>query len=96
MNTAPILDADIPWNYVGKGGTRNMPTAAFFEGGINLSALLPDEPCITTMVAETRSSFEVNAVLKDLVAADFELCGADIDIATDAVNDVGDSAHVHR
>ncbi len=90
VNTAPILDANIPWNYVGKGGTRDMPTASFFEGGINLSALLPDEPCIATMVAETRSSFEVNAVLKDLVAADFELCSADIDIGEDAVNDVGD------
>ncbi len=42
------------------------------------------------MVAETRSSFEVNAVLKDFVAADFELCNADIDIGQDAVNDVGD------
>jgi len=90
VNTSPILDADIPWSYVGKGGTRNMPTASFFEGGINLSALLPDEPCIATMVAETRSSFEVNAVLKDFVAADFELCAADIDIGEDAVNDVGD------
>jgi hypothetical protein len=91
VNTSPILDADIPWNYVGKGGTRNMPTAAFFEGGINLSALLPDEPCITNMVAETRSSFEVNAVLKDFAHADFQLCGADISIAPDDVNDVGDT-----
>jgi hypothetical protein len=90
VNTAPILDANIPWNYVGKGGTRNMPTAAFFEGGINLSALLPDEPCITNMVAETRSSFEVNAVLKDLVHANFELCDATIDIGEDDVNDVGE------
>lgn len=90
VNTAPILDATIPWNYVGKGGTRDMPTAAFFEGGINLSALLPDEPCITNMVAETRSSFEVNAVLKDLVHANFELCDATIDIGEDAVNDVGE------
>jgi hypothetical protein len=91
VNTSPILDATIPWNYVGKGGTRDMPTAAFFEGGINLSALLPDEPCITNMVAETRSSFEVNAVLKDFVHANFELCDANISIAPDDVNDVGDS-----
>jgi Prealbumin-like fold domain len=90
VNTAPILDADIPWNYVGKSGTRNMPTASFFEGGINLSALLPEEPCITNMVAETRSSFEVNAVLKDFVHSNFELCGANISIAADDVNDVGD------
>jgi hypothetical protein len=91
VNTSPILDATIPWNYVGKGGTRNMPTAAFFEGGINLSALLPEEPCITNMVAETRSSFEVNAVLKDFAHSNFELCDADISIAPDDVNDVGDS-----
>jgi hypothetical protein len=91
VNEAPILDADIPWNYVGKGGTRNMPTAAFFEGGINLSALLPDEPCITNFVAETRASFEVNAVLKDFVHSGFELCDADISIAEDDVNDVGDT-----
>lgn len=90
VNTSPILDANIPWNYIGKGGSRDMPTASFFEGGINLSALLPDEPCITSMVAETRASFEVNAVLKDLVAANFSLCDADISIAPDDVNDVGD------
>ena len=91
VNTAPIPDAEIPWDYVPKvGPPNNMPTAAFFEGGINLSALLPEEPCIATMVAETRSSFEVNAVLKDLVAANFELCNAEIDIGEDAVNDVGD------
>jgi Prealbumin-like fold domain len=90
VNTAPLLDADIPWDYVGKGGVRNMPTAAFFEGGINLSALLPDEPCITNMVAETRSSFEVNAVLKDLVHANFQLCNANISIGPSAVNEVGD------
>jgi hypothetical protein len=91
VNTSPILDADIPWNYVGKGGTRNMPTAAFFEGGINLDAFFGEAPCFTNVVAETRSSFEVNAVLKDLVHSQFPLCEANISIAPDAVNDVGDS-----
>lgn len=91
VNTAPILDADIPWNYVGKGGTRNMPAAAFFEGGINLDAFFGEAPCFTNVVAETRSSFEVNAVLKDLVHSQFELCDANISIAPDDVNDVGDS-----
>jgi hypothetical protein len=94
VNTANILNADIPWPYTGKGGqgftVNDMETGAFFEGGINLSALLPDEPCVTNFVAETRSSFEVNAVLKDLVHSNFELCAADISIAPDDVNDVGD------
>lgn len=91
VNTSPILDADIPWDYVGKGGTRDMPTAAFFEGGINLDAFFGDAPCFTNVVAETRSSFEVNAVLKDLVHSQFELCDANIAIAADDVNDVGDT-----
>lgn len=91
VNTAPLLDADIPWNYVGKGGTRNIPTGAFFEGGINLDAFFGEAPCFTNVVAETRSSFEVNAVLKDLAHSQFELCDANISIAPDDVNDVGDS-----
>jgi hypothetical protein len=91
VNTAPILDADIPWDYVGKAGTRNMPAAAFFEGGINLDAFFGEAPCFSNVVAETRSSFEVNAVLKDLVHSVFELCEADISIAEDDVNDVGDT-----
>ncbi|HET6950642.1 MAG TPA: prealbumin-like fold domain-containing protein [Acidimicrobiales bacterium] len=91
VNTSPIPDADIPWDYVGKGGTRNMPTGSFFEGGINLDAFFEETPCFSNVVAETRSSFEVNAVLKDLVHSQFELCDANISIAPDDVNDVGDS-----
>ena len=91
VNTVALPDADIPWNYVGKGGTRNMPAASFFEGGINLDAFFGQAPCFTNVVAETRSSFEVNAVLKDLAHSRFDLCGGDISIAPDAVNDVGDS-----
>jgi hypothetical protein len=47
------------------------------------------------MVAETRSSFEVNAVLKDLVHSQFALCNANISIGPDGVNDVGDQ-HTFR
>ncbi len=90
VNTAPLPDADIPWNYVGKGGTRNIPTAAFFEGGINLDAFFGEAPCFTNVVAETRSSFEVNAVLKDLAHSQFPLCDADISIGPSAVNEVGE------
>jgi len=86
VNTAPLLDADIPWNYVAKGGSRNIPTAAFFEGGINLDAFFGEAPCFSNVVAETRSSFEVNAVLKDLVHSRFQLCGANIEITPDDVN----------
>ncbi len=95
VNTANILNADIPWPYTGKGGqgftVNDMETGAFFEGGINLSAFFGEAPCIANFVAETRSSFEVNAVLKDLVHSNFDLCEADISIGEDDVNDVGDT-----
>jgi hypothetical protein len=94
VNTANILNDAIPWPYTGKGGqgftVNDMETGAFFEGGINLDAFFGEAPCVTNFVAETRSSFEVNAVLKDLVHANFALCDADISIAPDDVNDVGD------
>jgi hypothetical protein len=75
VNTSSIPDANIPWNYVGKGGTRNMAPGVFFEGGINLTELLPEDVCISNFLAETRSSFEVNATLKDFVHSSFNLCG---------------------
>jgi hypothetical protein len=95
VNTAKILDADIPWPYEAKKEkgkvVKDIPIGAFFEGGINLNGLFGgDAPCFSDIVLETRSSFETNAVLKDLVASKFELCGADVAIAPDGVNRVGD------
>jgi hypothetical protein len=75
VNTAPILDATIPWNYVDRDGNRDIPTAAFFEGGIDLTDLVPGAGCVSNFLAETRSSFEVNAILKDFVHSSFNLCG---------------------
>lgn len=93
-NHAAIPDAQIPWDYQGKKVKgvvqRDIPVAAFFEGGINLDALFGEAPCFSDIVIETRSSFETNAVLKDFVASSFELCGAEVSIAPDAVNEVGD------
>ena len=94
VNTANILNAQIPWPYTGKGGqgftTSDMETGAFFEGGINLDAFFGEAPCFTNFLAETRSSFEVNSVLKDFVHSEFELCDATIEITPDGVNDVGE------
>jgi hypothetical protein len=78
VNTAPILDAAVPWNYVAKNGSRDIPTAGFFEGGIDLTDFVPGAGCVANFVAETRSSFEVNAVLKDFVHSSFSLCGASL------------------
>ena len=85
----------VPWDYQPKGpGTTNgtYPTSAFIEGGVNLSALTSGAaPCISNFLAETRSSPSIDAVLIDFAQGDFQLCGADISIAPDDVNDVGQS-----
>lgn len=99
VNIEPVPDAETGWVYESKKDRgqvqRDIPPAAFFEGGINLTELFggssEDTPCFSSFVAETRSSFEVSAVLKDLVAGEFDLCSADISITPDGVNDVGDA-----
>ncbi|MGH3360881.1 MAG: prealbumin-like fold domain-containing protein [Nocardioides sp.] len=83
-----------PWPYQSKSGaSRDYPTAAFFEGGINLTELLGEgtaTPCFSSFVAETRSSTSVDAVLKDLVADQFDLCTVDATIGPDDTNGIGE------
>lgn len=68
-------DADAPWPYTPKDGTAGIfPTASFFEGGINITALAPETKCISSYLAETRTSHEPSARLKDFALGDFELC----------------------
>jgi hypothetical protein len=67
----PASYASCPWAY--PGGT--VPTNAFFEGGINLSAFpaLADA-CFSSFLIETRSSSVVDAVLKDFIIGQFDTC----------------------
>ena len=89
------LDAESPWPYepkpnVGVPGT--FPPGAFFEGGVNLDAILDDGfGCFSSFLAETRSSQEVRAQLKDFALGQFEICSASIQIAETATNEVGDA-----
>lgn len=84
-NTAPI-NVYWPFDYKNtpfcdaSGGTCSVPALAFFEGGVDLTDLFPNgTPCITSFLAETRSSSSVTADLKDFVAHSFQLCGIGID-----------------
>lgn len=74
-NTSPVA---APWPYTPKSGPAGTyPVASFFEGGINVKALLPAGtplPCFSTFIVETRSSTSVTAQLKDFVRGDFTLC----------------------
>jgi hypothetical protein len=72
-----------PWEYVGKATTANniILSGGFVEGGINLTEL-GLEGCFSSFMAETRSSPELGAQLKDFILGTFEACNATI--TTDA------------
>lgn len=64
------------WAYTPKFGTDGQyPVASFFEGGINVTALLGATPCLSSFIVETRSSTSNTAQLKDFMAGSFVLCG---------------------
>ena len=64
-----------PWAFVNKDGDTDFGAGQFFEGGINLSELFGgDAPCFSTFLAETRSSQEVEAQLKDFALGSLDTC----------------------
>jgi hypothetical protein len=68
------------WAYTPKSGTAGtFPVSTFFEGGINVSALFPNSNlCLSSFIAETRSSTSETAQLKDLASGSFVLCGLNV------------------
>jgi hypothetical protein len=64
-----------PWTYIPKGATvdSNFPHESFYEGAIDVTALI-GEVCFSTFMAETRSSHSETAELKDYAIGDFNLC----------------------
>ncbi len=84
-------DASSPWPYTPKFGTAGtFPQGSFFEGGINISRLVPDAGCFTGFLAETRSSTPFDSRLKDFAFGDFSLCSIDVDKDGDTLSKVGD------
>lgn len=64
-----------PWNYVPKAGSSGVfPQGSFYEGGINITRLVPGVRCLKSFMAETRSSQSVTAQLKDLALGPFDTC----------------------
>ena len=94
--TVNDADAPSPWPYTPKDqqGTEDVfGIGAFFEAGVNLSAYFDQIGCFTSFLAETRSSQEVGADLKDLVFANFESCDIDVVKTGDERSKVGDPAN---
>jgi hypothetical protein len=78
VNQSPT---NAPWPYTPKGNESPPGTfqqSAFFEGGINITRLVPDATCFANFLAETRSSTPFDARLKDFVHGTFESCEASI------------------
>lgn len=74
-----------PWAYVPKstagipGNAANtFPTESFFEGGIDITALV-GEVCFSSFMAETRSSHSETAELKDFALDNFDLCSVNVE-----------------
>jgi uncharacterized repeat protein (TIGR01451 family) len=64
-----------PWAFLNKDGESNFGTGQFFEGGINLDQVFGgDAPCFSTFLAETRSSQETDAQLKDFALGSLNTC----------------------
>ena len=75
--TVNQVDETSPWPFTPKFGTSGIfPAGSFFEGGINISRLVPDAGCFTGFLAETRSSTPFDSRLKDFAFGDFNLCGS--------------------
>ena len=86
-----------PWPFTPKDTTfcpttGEFPTGSFVEGGINVSVLFPDV-CISTFIAESRSSSEINAMLKDFAMGPFELYNAKIEISPPTSTNAVDTNH---
>lgn len=93
FNNGAAIDGG-PWDNFDRGNAviEDLPQNAFTEIGVNVTALLGDTPCISTVMAKTRSSASFTAELKDFAGpASFPICGAQIGIAADDVNAVGQS-----
>ncbi|HWS77984.1 MAG TPA: hypothetical protein VN205_06365 [Thermomonas sp.] len=64
------------WPFVPKFGTSGrFPAESFFEGGIDLTALIGNV-CLHSFMANTRTSHSETADLKDLALGDFNTCGS--------------------
>jgi len=54
------------------------PTVSFFEGAMDITALLGATPCFTTFMAKTRSSPSITATLEDYVVHTINVCAVAI------------------
>lgn len=81
-----------PWPYQNKDGGTAYQAGSLFEGGIDLNALGLELGCFSSFLAETRSSHELSAQLKDFALGRFEVCALDVRKDGDILSKVSDPA----
>ena len=70
----------VPWTYTPKfGAAQTFPPGSMYEGGVDLTQLGIGNICISSFLAETRSSPSVDATLKDFVLGAFPECVASVE-----------------
>jgi hypothetical protein len=96
--TVNQADTPAPWPYTPKFGKAQIfPQGSFYEGGLDITKVLPGTTCFSTFMAETRSSTPFDAVLKDFAGpAAFNTCGIKVTKNCDvAFNTGGNNLNVH-
>lgn len=92
FNNAAGIDGG-PWlNYNSQNQViTTLEANAFTEFGVNVTDVIEGDPCVTTVMAKTRSSTSFTSELKDFAGpVPFEICGANIGIEQSATNEVDD------
>jgi uncharacterized repeat protein (TIGR01451 family) len=87
-----LAGEDPPWPYTNKDGQTTYQAGALFEGGIDLTALNLELGCFSSFLAETRSSHELSAQLKDFALGKFEVCALEVKKEGDTLSKVSDPA----
>jgi uncharacterized repeat protein (TIGR01451 family) len=92
VNTAAVPASDVPWASTDKNGSHGFDTNAFFEGGIDLTSLGLGSGCLSSFLAESRSSGPgLSSQLKDYALGNFQFCFVEAEGGQD-VSKVGDAA----
>ncbi len=83
-----------PWAYTPKAGsTGTFPVGSFFEGGVDLSTVVPGGiGCVSRFLAETRAGSAVDAPLSDFALGSLSLCQVAVTASGPAQGQVGDVA----
>jgi uncharacterized repeat protein (TIGR01451 family) len=79
VNTSAVTASNVPWAYTDKNGSHGFAANAFFEGGVDLTSLGLGSGCISSFLAESRSSGSATtAQLKDFALGQFDFCFVEV------------------